>query len=145
MLKKLTLFASASVLAGQLFAGGFFLTLGNPSASPQARQLNAVLTVKATGCHDPATAKLTATAIGTVDGQRREIPLHVDKLDAPGTFAVSRQWPDEGKWVIRLEARNDSGQFTNSLVPAGPDGVDRNLARAALKPFAESDIDAMLK
>ena len=61
----------AVVLAGQLLAGGFYLQLGNPDASEEARKANAVLTVKATGCHDPATATLTATAVGTVNGSGR--------------------------------------------------------------------------
>ena len=58
-------------LAGQLSAGGFYLVLGNPDASAEARKVNAVLTIQATGCHAPATAALRATAIGIVNGQRR--------------------------------------------------------------------------
>ena len=52
--------------------GGFWLVLGNPEASAEARKVNAVVTIKATGCHDPAMARVTATAIGMVDGQRRD-------------------------------------------------------------------------
>ena len=132
------------VLASQVWAGGFYLQLGNPEASAEARKMNAVLTVKAAGCHDPATAKLTATAIGVVNGQRREIPLKVDALSEPGFFALTRQWPSEGKWVIRLVAKN-AEQFTNTLITAGPDGIDRTHARADMKPFAAADVEAMLQ
>ncbi len=145
MLKRIAPFTPVILLAGQLWAGGFYLQLGNPEASPEARKLNAVLTIKATGCHDPATARLSASAIGMVNGQRREIALTIAKLSEPGMFAISRQWPKEGKWVIKLEANNDAGQFTNSLVAAGPNGVDRYHDRAGTKPFADSDIDSMLK
>src|SRR5579872_3318608 len=100
MLNRLKMLAPLA-LAGQLFAGGFFLQLGNPEASPEALKAGAVLTVKATGCHNPATAKLTATAVGVVNGERREIPLKVTQLSEPGAFAISQQWPSEGKWVIR--------------------------------------------
>lgn len=131
--------------AGQLCAGGFFLQLGNPEASPEGRKSNAVLTIKAAGCQDPATARLSASAIGMVNGQRREIPLTVTRLSEPGMFAISQQWPREGKWVIRLEAKNDPGQFTNSLVTAGPNGVDRYHGKAAMKAFDDSDVDSMLK
>ena len=72
--------AAVLALAGQLFAGGFWLQLGNPEASAEARKVNAVVTIKATGCHDPALAKVTATAIGMVDGQRRSIPLHARRV-----------------------------------------------------------------
>lgn len=145
MLKKIALLAPAILLAGRLLAGGFFLQLGNPDASPEARKLNAALTIKAAGCHDPATSRLTATAIGVVNGEHREVKLTVNRLSEPGMFAIKREWPREGKWVIRLEARNDAGQFTNSLVAAGPDGVDRSHMRENMQPFGPSDIDAMLK
>jgi len=136
--------AALLALAGQLFAGGFFLLLGNPEASAEARRNNAVLTIKATGCHDPATAQLTATAVGMVNGHRQSIPLTVTKLSEVGMFAIPQQWPKEGKWVIELVARNGE-QFTNSLVAAGPDGVDRLHAKANMKQFSDSDVEAMLQ
>ena len=75
-----TLLIAMAALAGQLFAGGFYLQLGNPEANPEAKKANAVLVIKATGCHDPATATLTATAVGMVNGKRQTIPLQVTKL-----------------------------------------------------------------
>ncbi len=136
--------AAVLAFAGQLFAGGFWLQLGNPEASAEARKVNAVVTIKATGCHDPAAAKVTATAIGMVDGQRRSIPLKLEKLSEPGAYALSQQWPKEGKWVIELVGRNDE-QFTNTLLAAGPDGVDRLHAKADMKEFKTGDVDSMLR
>jgi len=131
-------------LAAQVFAGGFYLQLGNPEASAEARTLGAVLTVKATGCHNPASAKLTATAIGEVNGQRRAVPLEVKNLSEPGMFALVGSWPKEGKWAIELSATNGE-QFTNTLVSAGPDGLDRLHAKANLKKFTPAEVDAMLR
>jgi hypothetical protein len=136
--------AAVLALTGQLFGGGFWLQLGNPEASAEARQVNAVVTIKATGCHDPAAAKVTATAIGMVDGQRRSIALRLDKLSEPGAYALSQQWPKEGKWVIELVGRNDE-QFTNTLLTADPKGVDRLHAKADMKEFKPADVDALLK
>ena len=136
--------AAVLTLAGQLFAGGFYLQLGNPEASPEARKLNAVVTIKATGCHDPALARLTATAIGTVNGERREIALKLEPLSTPGMFALSQQWPKQGRWVIRVEA-NNGAQFTSSLLRAGPEGVDRYHDRADHRQFTASEIDDMLR
>src|SRR3954470_20115514 len=119
-----TLLVAMAALAGQLFAGGFYLQLGNPQANPEAKKANAVLVIKATGCHDPATATLTANAVGIVKGQRQSIPLKVTKLSGIGEFALTQQWPKDGKWVLELVARNGE-QFTNTLVAAGPDGIDR--------------------
>jgi hypothetical protein len=131
-------------LAGQLLAGGFYLSLGNPEASPEARKVNAVLTIKATGCHDPALAKVTATAIGLVNGERREIALKLAPLSTPGMFALSQQWPREGRWIIRLSATNGQ-QFTNSLVSAGPEGIDRLHDKAGPTEFTAADVDTMLR
>ena len=139
-----TTIAAVFALAGQLSAGGFWLQLGNPEANAEARQLNAVVTIKAAGCHDPAVAKVTATATGIIAGQRRTIPLKLDKLSEPGSYALSQQWPAEGKWVIQLVARNDE-QFTNTILVAGPHGVDRLHARAAMKEFSQTDLDALLQ
>lgn len=140
-----TLTTAVLALAGQLLAGGFYLQLGNPEASAEARKANAVLTIKATGCHDPATATLTANAIGAVNGRQQTIPIAVTKLSEPGMFAIAQQWPKEGKWVIQLVARNGE-QFTNTLVSAGPEGIDRLHAKfQQAQPFAKTDVEAMLR
>ena len=130
-------------LASQVFAGGFWLQLGNPEASPQAKKAGAVVTIKAAGCHDPATAEVTARAVGVVEGRRKTITLQVTRLSEPGTFALSQQWPKEGRWVIELVGRNGE-QFTNTLVQAGPEGIDRLHARSDLKPFRAEDVEALL-
>ena len=144
MRKTIGFAVSAVVLAGQLLAGGFFLQLGNPEANPEAQKLNAVLVVKASGCHDPAGANLTARAVGMVNGQRREIPLKVERLSEVGSFAIAQQWPKDGKWVIELTAKNPD-QFTNTLVVAGPQGVERTKAKFDMHPFSKADVDAMLQ
>jgi hypothetical protein len=132
-----------AVLAAPLFAGGFFLQLGNPEANPEAQKLHAVLVIKATGCHDPAGAAVTATAVGMVNGERRTIPLKVEKLSETGAFALTQQWPREGKWVIEIVGKNP-GQFTNTLVTAGPGGIDRLHAKLAMKPFTPAEVESML-
>jgi hypothetical protein len=136
--------AAILALAGPLFAGGFWLQLGNPDASLEARKANAAFTIKAVGCHDPATAQVTARAIGMVDGKRQAIPIQVTKLSGDGMFAVSQQWPKEGRWVIELVGRNGE-QFTNTLIAADGKGVDRVHAKADLKQFSDRDVTAMLE
>ena len=141
---KKTLVALMLACAGQMFAGGFWLQLGNPEANPTASKMGAVVTIKAVGCHDPAAAKITATATGVVNGQRRHIPLELKPLGEPGAYALSQQWPKEGKWVIQLVGKNDE-QFTNTLVAAGPNGVDRLHAKSDMKAFPSTELEAMLK
>jgi hypothetical protein len=139
-----TLTLAGLAFAGRLLAGGFWLQLGNPEASAEARKMNAAVTIKAVGCHDPASATVTAAAIGAVNGQRRTIALDVVKLSEPGMFAITQQWPKEGKWVIRVTGRNGE-QFTNTLIAAGPGGVDRLHAKSDLHEFASTDVEAFLR
>ena len=61
----------------------------------------------------------------------------------PGSCALPQQWPKEGKWVIEIVGRNAT-QFTNTLVSAGPDGVDRLHAKLAMKPFTPAEVESML-
>lgn len=137
---KKTLLLMLTAIVGQLWAGGFYLQLGNPDANPEARKANAVLVIKAVGCHDPATADVTAVAVG----KERRIPLQVTKLSAAGEFALAQQWPKEGKWVIEIQGRNGE-QFTNTLVSAGPGGLDRTHAKFAMKAFSAADVQSMLE
>lgn len=136
--------ATALALAAPLFAGGFWLVLGNPQASPQARSMDAVLTVKAVGCHEPDKATVSGTAVGIVNGQRRSIPLKLAALPEPGMFALTRQWPAEGRWVIELVGTNQ-GAVTSVLAAAGPDGVDRKSAKAAMRQPTSEEIEALLR
>src|ERR1035438_5184956 len=85
---RITAPAALLALAGSLYAGGFYLQLGNPEASPEARKLNAVVTVKSAGCVKPNESKISATAIGIVNGERREIALKLDPLSTAGMFAI---------------------------------------------------------
>jgi|ERR1035438_10252769 hypothetical protein len=141
---RITAPAALLALAGSLYAGGFYLQLGNPEASPEARKLNAVVTVKSAGCVKPNESKISATAIGIVNGERREIALKLDPLSTAGMFAITQQWPKQGRWVIRLEATNGS-LFTSLLASTGPDGVDRYHFVSAHQQFGTADIEAMLR
>ena len=134
---------AALALAGRLWAGGFYLQAVRPTTS-EAQLAHAVLTIKAAGCHDPATAKVVATAIGMVNGQRREIPLKLVPLSEPGSFALSQQWPTEGRWVIQLVGHND-GALTTSVLRAGPDGIDLKSWKGEMREFKAAEIEAMLR
>ena len=140
----LTMTAAAMLAAGSLMAGGFWLQLGNPEASAEARKANAVVTIMAAGCSDPAKAEVKATAVGMVNGQRKSIPVEVTKLSHPGMFAIAQQWPKEGKWVIQLEGRSE-GRVTSTLVTAGPDGVDRLHAKSEMRAFAPKEVESLLQ
>lgn len=140
-----SLFAAAILLtaAVQVHAGGLFITLGNPEGSAEAISHNAVLTLKLAGCGEPAKAAISANAIGIVDGRRQTIPLRLIALSEPGSYALTQQWPDKGRWVLEFVAK-DHSRITSTIVAAGSKRVDRYSAKMAMRPPAEEDLAALL-
>lgn len=128
------LFAFFSLVA-PLFAGALLLEVGNPASNPEALKNHAILAARITACHSPGETTLTATAEGLVNGMRKSIPLKVISLSTAGTFAVTREWPNEGIWVIQLVATNPEYRdyATSVLVPIhyfldAPEALTKSLA-----------------
>jgi hypothetical protein len=96
------------------FAGSFYLDLDKPAPSTDPRLKDAVLVVTARGCIQTGTTNVSVTAEGLVNGQRRSIAVPVTRIASAkdsGTYAVKRQWPTEGAWVLVIHgsARNFGG------------------------------------
>ncbi len=136
--------ASLLALAIPLFAGGFMVLLGNPEASEKARALQAVLTIQLAGCHQPENAAVSATAIGNRGGLRESIPLKLLPLaGSPGMYAITRQWPFEGKWVLEFVA-TEQDRIATTLVQAGPAGIDRQSAKYYAKRLTPDVVSEFL-
>ncbi len=129
-----------AMLAAPLLAGALLLEVGNPAAYPEAVAKHAVLVARITACHSPEKTTVTATAEGMVNGARRSIPLKVISLSTPGTFAVTREWPEQGTWAVKMIATNPDykGYATSAVVP-----IEKDSARlGAVKHYFYSPTDA---
>ena len=62
-------------------------------------------------------ADLTGTAEGLVNGARRSVPLRFETTSRPSVFALRRQWPAEGTWVLRIALKS-----TTAIVSIDRDG-----------------------
>ena len=82
-------------------AGGFGLIVEEPSPSNDPRLKEVVLIVRPYGCKQPADAVIEGTAEGIVNGKRQSLPLRFT-LTSHGVYAVKRQWPKEGVWVLAI-------------------------------------------
>jgi hypothetical protein len=118
-------------LAVPLFAGALLLEVGNPSSNPEALSNHAVLVARITACHSPEKTTVSATAEGVVDGKRQSIPLKVISLSTAGTFAVTREWPEQGTWAIKMVATNPDYKdyATSVVVPVHKDEVQLSVAK----------------
>lgn len=123
-MRTFILFAATLLTAASSFAGGFWVEFGNPSASTDPRAKNAALLVRALGCNNPEVAVYTGTAEGVVNGVRKSVPLKFVQLDRKGLWAVERDWPAEGKWVLHVEAHKD-GHIAHALGKVEAQGVKR--------------------
>ncbi len=135
--------AAVLTVAALAQAGGFWLQLGNPDASSEARDLKAVITVKAVGCHEPDKAEVTGRAIAVVNGKRQEIPLKLVKMSTPGMFAVAKQWPGDDTWTVELIGHN-AGMTTSMLVNTTGTKFDRASAKFIPGIPAAADVEQLV-
>jgi hypothetical protein len=55
---------------------------------------------------------VSGTAEGLVNGVRRSITLRFDSTGRPGVFAVRRQWPSDGSWLLRIALQHTTAIVT---------------------------------
>ncbi len=90
---------------------------------------------------------VTGSAEGVVNGTRRSIALRFERTAQPGIFALRRQWPSDGAWILRivfhgttaLVALDSSGAVASARVPMRTTNGDR-VPRAV----SSADIDSTL-
>lgn len=137
------------------FAGGFQLSVETPSSSSDSQMKDVVLVARTYGCHQPADAKLSATAEGLVNGARKSVALELRSIGS-GVYAIKQQWPSEGTWVLALTGAYN-GMTSSVLVDLGPNGkvlpgtrLDEGAmkgvhARGARRQWVAADIDTTLR
>lgn len=131
--------------AQALLAEEFSLTIGSPVAAGGFQAKAAVFAIRSRGCSEPGKPELTGTVEGLVDNKRRTVPLlHVIAMPTPGVYAVTREWPPEGVWVVNLTGRCDQAA-AGALVPIGPKGFLRDSSKFFPRPAAKEEIEASLQ
>jgi len=107
--------------AVSLTAGGFYLSLEMPTNAHAQQAKDAVLLVESYGCHQPEHAVISASAEGFVKGQRETIELKLYPL-SKGVYAIKRQWPAEGIWLVAVRG-SYLGAHRSALLDLAPDGT----------------------
>ena len=90
---------------------------------------------------------LSGSAEGIEDGRRRSIPLRFEATPRSGVFALQRQWPEEGTWLIRITlARTTAIVTLDSLDNVASVRVPTDLVRGQPIPRAvgAGEIDSTL-
>jgi hypothetical protein len=137
---------SLCALAVPLFAGALLLEVGDPAENAEALRNHAVLVARTTACHSPGKTTVSATAEGMLNGARQTIPLKVISLSTPGTFAVAREWPHQGTWVIKMIATNPEYKdyATGVVVPVRNGSVQLAVAKHYFHAPSDAEVSAAL-
>src|SRR6266446_1162587 len=121
---KLQTFLVALTLMASAWSADFSLAIGNPVAvalPDGVVKKDIGMAVRAENCADPAKVQITGTAEGIVNGSRRSMPVRLVPAATAGAFAVSRDWPQQGAWVVSLTGHCGSST-ASAIIPMGPNG-----------------------
>jgi hypothetical protein len=124
------------LLASSAVAGGppwISVELPGDPTNPASR--GAVVLIHAYSCGGPTPSPVTATAEGMVNGERRTVPLTLKPAGATGVYAVTKQWPSEGAWVLTFTM--SVGGEVSTLVTLGPDGGADSADASGMKSAAD--------
>jgi hypothetical protein len=119
MLSRATVFVLTSFAAAAGLAGAHGAALSAPAASihmwppwvsiespvnPFDPTTRGALLIVHAALRDRAARLMdvTGSAEGIVDGKRQSIPLRFDGTSQPNAFALRRQWPTDGPWILRI-------------------------------------------
>lgn len=142
---KLLTFAAVMATSAALVAGGFFVQISNPSANPEAKAQQAVLVIRGYACANPEKTTITATAEGIANGNRQTIPLKLISLSGQSTYAITRQWPAQGKWIITVTGSNPRFQWQpGEIVHVQGDSADFTSVQQLGHPPTVAEIEAAL-
>lgn len=131
-------------VAALAYPQGFTFSIGSPVASQDVRAKTAAFVFRTEGCADAAKAQIGGTAEGVVKGSRRSVPLNVMEMSKPGVYAVYRNWPAEGDWLVNLKG-TCANETAGAIIPVGPKGFIRESSKFFPRPATDAEIDASLK
>jgi len=70
----------------------------------------------------PYAVRLTGTAEGIVNGERRTVPLEFTETSQTGVYTLMQGWPREGVWTLVIHAGEAPGMVATAVVEVGTDG-----------------------
>jgi hypothetical protein len=115
--------APMSHTPGPASAGPPWISIEYPANPLDRTTKGAYLLVHAFHHGTPVGLPVRGTAEGIVNGARRTIPLDFGTTSRPGVYALTRQWPAEGRWMLVITVtQGGSGDGATALVRLAPTG-----------------------
>ena len=127
MISPTRLLTGAIALASMLAlspgtVGPPWISIEYPPSPYDATTRDALLLVHAFHHGTPMNFPIEGTAEGTVDGKRRSVPLRFTRTSRDGVYALRKQWPVEGSWVLSIAVTQEGDSKAGALVELGARG-----------------------
>ncbi len=99
-----------------------WISIEYPPSPYDATTRDALLLVHAFHHGTPMNFPIEGTAEGSVEGKRRSVPLRFTRTSREGVFALRKQWPAEGSWVLAIAVTQETDSKAGALVQLGAQG-----------------------
>ena len=128
MQRKLTKAALAAVLLTVVMAmaparvGPPWISIEYPPSPFDRTTRDAFLLVHAFHHGTPMNFPVAGRAEGIVGGDRKSIKLEFTTTSRQGVYALRKQWPSEGNWVLAIDVTQEGNSKAGALVEIGASG-----------------------
>jgi hypothetical protein len=128
-----------------------WLSIESPVNPYDASARGALLLVHAAFREGPSQlSDLSGSAEGLVNGARRSVPLRFESTGKSDVYALRRQWPSEGRWVLRIALRtttavvtlDSAGNVASAVVPTTLTSTGDRVPRAVTSREVDSVLTA---
>jgi hypothetical protein len=108
--------------AAPVSIGPPWISIEYPPSPYDASTRDAFLLVHTFHHGTPIVAPVTGKAEGIVAGQRRSVSLKFGGTSRSGVYALTKQWPSEGTWVLFITASQGPDDDVTAVVELGTNG-----------------------
>jgi hypothetical protein len=119
-------FAALSFVAVMAMApapvGPPWISIEYPPSPYDATTRDAFLLVHAFHHGTPMNFPVAGKAEGVVAGKRKSIALDFTRTSRDGVYALKRQWPTEGNWVLAIDVSQAANDKAGALVELSATG-----------------------
>lgn len=119
-LAALTSLAAVALGASPSF-GPPWISIETPPNPYDRASRGAFLVVNTFHHGDASASGVAGTAEGLVDGARRSVALSFDATSRPGSYALRKQWPTDGIWMLVINT-GGRAEGATALIELGPRG-----------------------
>jgi hypothetical protein len=103
-------------------SGPPWISIEYPPSPYDATTREAFLLVHTFHHGTPIGAPVTGKAEGIVGGERKTVSLKVSSTSRTGVYALNKQWPSEGSWVLFITANQGPDDDVTAVVELAANG-----------------------